>query len=97
MRYAFQLRKIVIEVSGNQKLGPTRSSPDGLINVLYVQGADGVNIAPHEISLPPPHHQLKADDVQAIEAKLFDSEVFRLAVKIAMPPQRALYASAIIT
>ena len=31
--------------------------------------------------LPPPSHQLKADDARAVESELFDSEVIRLAVK----------------
>ena len=30
---------------------------------------------------PPPHHQLKADDIRAVEAELFDSEVLHPAVK----------------
>ena len=30
---------------------------------------------------PPPHHQLKADDIRAVEAELFDSEMLRFAVK----------------
>ena len=30
---------------------------------------------------PPPRHQLKADDVWAVEAELFDSEVLCLAVE----------------
>ena len=33
------------------------------------------------MSPPPPRHQLKADEIWAVESELFDSKVLRLAVE----------------
>ena len=72
---AFQIRKIGIEVAGHQYLVPVRSNSDGHIDVLYGQGVAGGDIAPHNMPPPSPRHQLKGDDVRAVEAELFNSEV----------------------
>ena len=78
---ASRICKICIEVTCHQELGPVKSSPYGSRNILYGLGVDGGDIAPHAIPLPPPRHQLKADDVQAVEAKLFGRKVLRIVVK----------------
>ena len=39
------------------------------------------DIALHGMPLPPPCHQLKYDDVQTVDAELFDIKVLLLAVK----------------
>ena len=70
-----------IEVAGHQDIVPVRSNYDGHIDVLYSRGIAGGNIAPHNMPPPFPSHQLKYDDVRAVEEELFDSKVLRLAVK----------------
>ena len=81
----FRLHKIGIEVACHQELVSVRSAPDGISDVLYGLGVGGGEIAPHNMTPPPPRPQLKADDVQAMEAELFYNKVIHLAVKISTP------------
>ena len=64
---AFWIREISIEFVGYQDLGPVRLIHDGRSDVLYVWGVSGVDIASHDMPLPPPHYQLKSDDVPSIK------------------------------
>ena len=79
--YAFWLRNICIEVKCHQELGPVRSIPDGSSDILYGRGVSGGDISPYDMPPPPPCHQLKSDDIQAVEVDLFDRKVLHLAVK----------------
>ena len=81
MRCALWILQFGIEVSVHQELGPIRPIPDGRINVLYVRDVAGGDITPHNMPPPPPRHQLKADEVRAVEAQPFYSKVLRLAVE----------------
>ena len=53
---AFQIRKIGIEVAVHQDLVPVRLDSDGHIDVLYVRGVAGGNIAPHDMPPTSPRH-----------------------------------------
>ena len=76
-----RLCKICVEVACQQDLGPIFFNPDGSSDVLYDQGIAGGDIAPNNMPPPPTHHQLKPDNVWAVEAELFIRKVLRLAVK----------------
>ena len=78
---SFRLFQVDIKITVHQELAPISLIPDGHYTVLYGRDISGSNILNHNIPPPPPFHQLEADDIQTVEAKLLNEKVLRLVVE----------------